>query len=64
MAFRFVRFNIPFYALPKVNFFIIHEMGIINHKELLNSFEKLKNSPSYSIRGNNTIENIIFYITY
>ena len=28
-------------------------MGIINHKELLSAFEKLKNSPAYSVRGKN-----------
>lgn len=34
-AFHFARYNIPFYALPCVNFFIIDEMGVTHDDELL-----------------------------
>ncbi len=34
-AFHFARYNIPFYALPCVNFFIIDEMGVTHDDQLL-----------------------------
>jgi len=51
-AFQFVRYNIPFYALPLVNFFIINEMGFTKHNQkLLTALTKLKFSPSYNVKG-------------
>ena len=49
-AFHFVRANIPFYALPLVNFFIINEMGITDVK-LWRAIRDLKNQPAYRVKG-------------
>lgn len=37
-AFHFARYNIPFYALPCVNFFIIDEMGVTHDDQVSNFF--------------------------
>lgn len=34
-----------------VNYFIINEMGITNHKELLEALKKLKETPAYKVKG-------------
>ncbi len=42
-AFHFARYNIPFYALPCVNFFIIDEMGVTHDDQpLLQALQSLK----------------------
>jgi len=51
-SFHFARYNIPFYALPFVNFFIIDEMGVsVDNQLLLASLQKLKDTPSYIVKG-------------
>lgn len=49
-AFNFVRANIPFYALPLVNFFIINEMGITDLK-LWRAIRTLKSQPAYRVKA-------------
>ncbi len=47
------RYEVPFYALPLVNFFIIDEMGVTNQdKELLSALQSLEFSPAYAVKGN------------
>jgi len=49
---EFVRYNIPFYALPLVNFFIINEMGISSDDRLLfNALKRLQFSPAYNVKA-------------
>jgi len=51
-SFHFGRFNIPFYALPFVNFFIVNEMGCtIDDQELLDALRNLKDSPTYNAKA-------------
>eukprot|EP01090_Pellita_catalonica_P000194 TRINITY_DN10138_c0_g1_i3.p1 TRINITY_DN10138_c0_g1~~TRINITY_DN10138_c0_g1_i3.p1 ORF type:complete len:476 (+),score=84.37 TRINITY_DN10138_c0_g1_i3:325-1752(+) len=51
-SYQFARYNIPFYALPLVNFFIIDEMGISGeNKVLLEALEDLKKSPCYLVKA-------------
>ncbi|KAL6074318.1 SAM domain (Sterile alpha motif) domain containing protein [Balamuthia mandrillaris] len=51
-AYQFARYNIPFYALPLVNFFIIDEMGVTNDdKALLYALQTLRDSPCYSVKA-------------
>eukprot|EP00005_Dracoamoeba_jomungandri_P007665 CAMPEP_0174272810 /NCGR_PEP_ID=MMETSP0439-20130205/52520_1 /TAXON_ID=0 /ORGANISM="Stereomyxa ramosa, Strain Chinc5" /LENGTH=797 /DNA_ID=CAMNT_0015363599 /DNA_START=453 /DNA_END=2846 /DNA_ORIENTATION=- len=51
-AFHFVRYNIPFYALPFVNFFIIDGMGFSSEDQiLLKALQDLKTSPAYLVKG-------------
>eukprot|EP00339_Tiarina_fusa_P027709 CAMPEP_0117007622 /NCGR_PEP_ID=MMETSP0472-20121206/7444_1 /TAXON_ID=693140 ORGANISM="Tiarina fusus, Strain LIS" /NCGR_SAMPLE_ID=MMETSP0472 /ASSEMBLY_ACC=CAM_ASM_000603 /LENGTH=330 /DNA_ID=CAMNT_0004709459 /DNA_START=209 /DNA_END=1198 /DNA_ORIENTATION=- len=51
-SFHFGRYNIPFYALPFVNFFIINEMGgTIEDQQLLDALHKLKESPTYNAKA-------------
>lgn len=51
-SFHFARYNIPFYALPFVNFFIINEIGVTTEdQKLLNALQKLKDSPAYNVKG-------------
>jgi len=51
-SFHFARYNIPFYALPFVNFFIINEMGVtIDDDNLLNALQQLKNSATYNAKA-------------
>lgn len=46
------RYQVPFYALPLVNFFIIDEMGVTNQdKALLSALQTLKSSPVYAVKG-------------
>lgn len=47
-----LRYQVPFYALPLVNFFIIDEMGVTNQdKALLSALQTLKYSPAYAVKG-------------
>jgi hypothetical protein len=51
-AFQFVRYNIPLYALPLVNFFIVGEMGVAGDSfQLLRALSQLKDSPEYNVKG-------------
>lgn len=51
-AFQFVRYNIPFYALPLVNFFIVGEMAVLGDNEVvLKALRELQDSPAYSVKG-------------
>lgn len=51
-AYQFARYEVPFYALPLVNFFIIDEMGVTNQdKELLSALQSLEFSPSYAVKA-------------
>jgi len=50
------RYEVPFYALPLVNFFIIDEMGVTNQdKELLSALQSLEFSPAYAVKGTRTV---------
>jgi len=49
-TFQFVRANIPFYALPLVNFFITNEMGVTDIK-LWRALRDLKNQPAYRVKA-------------
>ena len=40
-SFHFARYNIPFYALPFVNFFIIDEMGVTHDDQVFNQYQLL-----------------------
>jgi len=51
-SFHFGRFNIPFFALPYVNFFIVNEMGgTIDDQKLLDALHALKQSPTYNAKA-------------
>lgn len=51
-SFHFARYNIPFYAIPFVNFFIINEMGVtIDDQQLLLALQQLKDSPTYDAKA-------------
>jgi len=51
-AYQFARYQVPFYALPLVNFFIIDEMGVTNQdKALLSALQTLKYSPAYAVKA-------------
>ena len=50
-AFAFVRYNIPFYSLPLVNYFIVVDMGIVRCNELIAALERLRHSPTYNVKG-------------
>lgn len=51
-SFHFGRYNIPFYALPFVNFFIINEMGgSVDEQQLLDALQQLQYNPSYHAKG-------------
>ena len=51
-SFHFARYNIPFYALPFVNFFIIDEMGVTQDDQLLlTALQCLKKTPSYKAKA-------------
>lgn len=51
-ALQFLRYNIPFYALPLVNFFILNEMGIVAPDyALLKALRDLKDQPVFSVKG-------------
>ncbi|KAL6068608.1 SAM domain (Sterile alpha motif) domain containing protein [Balamuthia mandrillaris] len=51
-SFHFARYNIPFYALPFVNFFIIDEMGVTHDDQiLLSALQQLKSSPAYCVKA-------------
>jgi len=63
-SFHFARYNIPFYALPFVNFFIINEMGVtIDDDNLLNALQQLKNSATYNAKGRIYIYIFFFFLT-
>ncbi len=53
MAFRFVRFNIPFYILPMVNQFVLREMGfcLAKNQDQSKILKELANTPAYTVRG-------------
>eukprot|EP01091_Cochliopodium_minus_P011275 TRINITY_DN3151_c0_g1_i1.p1 TRINITY_DN3151_c0_g1~~TRINITY_DN3151_c0_g1_i1.p1 ORF type:complete len:731 (+),score=263.16 TRINITY_DN3151_c0_g1_i1:56-2248(+) len=51
-SFHFARYNIPFYALPFVNFFIIDEMGVTQDDQvLLTALQNLKKTPNYKVKA-------------
>lgn len=51
-SFHFARYNIPFYALPYVNFFILEEMGVSHDDtELLAELQKLKSDPLFGAKA-------------
>ena len=49
-SFHFARYNIPFYALPCVNFFIIDEMGVTHDDQmLLQALQSLKQCHHFDV---------------
>jgi SAM domain (Sterile alpha motif) len=54
-ALEFIRYNIPFYSLPLINFFIISEMGAVgvprDYDALLRHFAALPRTPAYAAKA-------------